>query len=70
MYGTERLWKGPKPWVKNEQPRAIDVHRAKLNKRAAKLSRIAKENAMKKRKAERASASASRRGLYRDQVSA
>lgn len=65
MYGTERLWKGPKPWIKNEQPRAADIHHAKLNKRAAKLARTAKAHTMKKRKTERALHS--RRDFRREQ---
>jgi len=54
MYGTERTWKGPKPWVKNEQPRTIDIHKAKLDKRAAKMARTSRENVLKKRMTERA----------------
>lgn len=53
MYGTEYAWKGPKPWIKNEEPRRIDIHREKLNARAAKLAHKALENTMKRRQKQR-----------------
>lgn len=65
MYGTERSWKGPKPWVKNEQPRTIDIHKAKLDKRAAKRAHTSRENVLKKRMTERARHS--RRDFRREQ---